>query len=217
MQKYSKQSRGFTLVELLVAVALMVILVGAVVMVFTQSSQVISVSEAQMEVYQNARAAMEIIARDLASVQVNTDCHFVINSDPTSNPIMSFTTISSWEDTAGNRESGTVRVEYRLVQVTNNAFNMMRRLVEPPDSSSTQIVDSLLAQYIYRDAATTLHFTVENFTYSGSNFTVNSGDVDVSDTANLPPAVRITVDICDRHLRTVRTFSRTMWIATGGS
>ena len=62
-----KRQPGFTLIELMVSVALMLILVGAVIMVFSSSSEVFTAAEAKMSIHQNARVAMELMARELAS------------------------------------------------------------------------------------------------------------------------------------------------------
>ena len=65
--KRAKGQQAFTLIELMVSVALMLILVGAVVMVFSSSSEVFIAAEAKMTIHQNARVAMEFMARELAS------------------------------------------------------------------------------------------------------------------------------------------------------
>jgi prepilin-type N-terminal cleavage/methylation domain-containing protein len=61
------RSRGFTLIELLVAVGLMVILISAVVLVFARSTQVFATAESLMKIFQNARAAMNIMGREIGS------------------------------------------------------------------------------------------------------------------------------------------------------
>ncbi|MBI4614226.1 MAG: prepilin-type N-terminal cleavage/methylation domain-containing protein [Planctomycetes bacterium] len=57
---------GFTLMELLVAVGLMVILITAVVVVFIKSTQVFRTAESLMEIFQNARAAVGTVSREVA-------------------------------------------------------------------------------------------------------------------------------------------------------
>ena len=70
----SLQNRSaFTLVELLVAVALASILILVTAMIFKQASSAFSESDARNEVYQNVRAAFDIIKRDISGAMLNTN------------------------------------------------------------------------------------------------------------------------------------------------
>ncbi|MBI3097464.1 MAG: type II secretion system protein [Planctomycetes bacterium] len=68
MQNAGKRRRqkAFTLIELIVAIGLMIILVGAVAMIFYRCVEVFKVAEARTIIYTNARAACDKIAQDLA-------------------------------------------------------------------------------------------------------------------------------------------------------
>lgn len=59
--------QGFTLLELMVAIGLMIILMTAVALIFGRASALFKVSEARQMVYQNARAACDMLATDLAN------------------------------------------------------------------------------------------------------------------------------------------------------
>ncbi len=63
----ARGTRGFTLIELLVAVGLATILITTVVLIFYGSTDIFKTSEARMTVFGNARAALDIFARDLQS------------------------------------------------------------------------------------------------------------------------------------------------------
>ena len=63
-----RAARGFTLIELLVAIALATILVSTVVTIFHGSTDIFKTSESRITIYGNARAAMDILARDLSSM-----------------------------------------------------------------------------------------------------------------------------------------------------
>ncbi len=63
---------GFTLVELIVAVALASILILITSMIFKQASNAFSQSDARGEVYQNVRAAFDIIKGDISGATLNT-------------------------------------------------------------------------------------------------------------------------------------------------
>ncbi len=64
---------AFTIVELIVAVALATILILVTAMIFKQASRAFSESDARNEVYQNVRAAFDIIKRDVSGATLNTN------------------------------------------------------------------------------------------------------------------------------------------------
>ena len=61
----TRKNSGFTLMELLVAVGLMVILMTAIVLIFYRSTDVMKIQDARIQIYENARAAVDIIANDI--------------------------------------------------------------------------------------------------------------------------------------------------------
>jgi type II secretory pathway component PulJ len=63
-----KKQSGFTLVELMVAVTLMIILVGAIAMVFTRAAEIATISDARHKIYNNARVAMDLMWKDLQAL-----------------------------------------------------------------------------------------------------------------------------------------------------
>ena len=63
---------AFTLIELVVAIALASILILVTAMIFKQASSAFSQSDARSEVYQNVRAAFDIIKRDISGATLNT-------------------------------------------------------------------------------------------------------------------------------------------------
>jgi prepilin-type N-terminal cleavage/methylation domain-containing protein len=63
---------AFTLIELIVAIALASILILVTAMIFKQASSAFSQSDARSEVYQNVRAAFDIIKRDISGATLNT-------------------------------------------------------------------------------------------------------------------------------------------------
>ena len=74
--KYSilniQSKSAFTLIELVVAIALASILILVTAMIFKQASSAFSQSDARSEVYQNVRAAFDIIKRDISGATLNT-------------------------------------------------------------------------------------------------------------------------------------------------
>ena len=67
----SEKSRGVTMIELLVAIGLMIILTGSISFVFVTARNVFRMSEATIQVYQNARNAFDVLEKEL-SVAVKT-------------------------------------------------------------------------------------------------------------------------------------------------
>jgi prepilin-type N-terminal cleavage/methylation domain-containing protein len=73
---------GFTLVELMVAMALMMILTGSVVFIFIQAQKIFATVDARVQVYQYARYAFDQMERDLANVLRSSDMEFYNDKPP---------------------------------------------------------------------------------------------------------------------------------------
>jgi prepilin-type N-terminal cleavage/methylation domain-containing protein len=70
----SSQNRSaFTLVELIVAISLAAMIILITAIIFKQASSAFSQSDARSEVYQNVRAAFDIIKRDISGATLNTN------------------------------------------------------------------------------------------------------------------------------------------------
>ncbi len=63
--KVSNKSLGFTLIELMIAMVLGLILIGGVIQVFLSSKQTYASQQALSEVQENARFALDMIAKDI--------------------------------------------------------------------------------------------------------------------------------------------------------
>ncbi len=57
--------RGFTLIEVLISIILMVILLSAVTFVFMKTTDLVMTNEARVMVYTNARYALDMMEKDL--------------------------------------------------------------------------------------------------------------------------------------------------------
>lgn len=69
----TERRRAFTLVELLVAIALGTILIGVVVFVWMQSTRIFSSTVNNLESYQRLRTVLDLIERDLANTNRTID------------------------------------------------------------------------------------------------------------------------------------------------
>lgn len=81
MSKRSKR-KAFTLVELLVAIALGTILIGLVTFIWMQSTRIFSSTVNNLESYQRLRGVLDLIERDLANTNRTIDMEFFQDSNP---------------------------------------------------------------------------------------------------------------------------------------
>lgn len=70
------RQRAFTLIELMVALALGLILIGAIVVIFSESQKIYGEMEAKVSVYQYARYAFDQAERDLANCVKTADMEY---------------------------------------------------------------------------------------------------------------------------------------------
>ncbi|RMG11450.1 MAG: hypothetical protein D6731_15635 [Planctomycetota bacterium] len=71
-----------TLVELLVAIALGVILIGVVTFVWLQATKLFTTTVNKLETYQRLRTVLDVVERDLANTNRTVDMEFYVDSDP---------------------------------------------------------------------------------------------------------------------------------------
>lgn len=226
MRFWQKRKSGFTLIELMISVALMLVLVSSVVMVFNHTTTVFNVSEAKMSIYQNARAAMEIMAKELTSAD-NTPLtgyaggdydgfNVAYNGTVSAGGRFQFKSNTFWI-TGSSRQNGMAVVDYYLQNVPGyNVRNLMRRVRRISITGSTttlvEVSNSILAQYVANDNTS---FQIDCFEYDavGSQWkqypTTTYPQTSPGDN-KLPGAVRITIKFTDRESRIVRVLSRTV-------
>jgi prepilin-type N-terminal cleavage/methylation domain-containing protein len=84
--KKRPSQKAFTLVELLVAMALGVILTGAIVFIFVQSSKIFTDMDAKVAVYNYARTAFDVVERDLSNTTKTADMEFFQDSETSGLP-----------------------------------------------------------------------------------------------------------------------------------
>lgn len=230
-----EKRQGFTLIELLVSVTLMLMLIGVVVSVFMQSSRVFTTAEAKMNIYQNARAAFGIMAREMASIDNSGDDFKIQGYSSESESILEFMTTTSWMN-GTTRESGSAFVRYFIKKHSKRDLWRLTRVVENP--KGTEVANSLLCEYIQykyqappndhlKDTSNTPNISLNYFYYDTSetgkwkNSAVTAAKVFVHSSATeadkTPVAVRLTMSLTDAQNRVTRTVSRVIWIATAGN
>lgn len=75
--------RGFTLMELMVAVSLLMLMILAIARIFRDASRAVSMSQASLEMFSNVRAVQEQIASDISGLDRNTFLVIRSKYDPT--------------------------------------------------------------------------------------------------------------------------------------
>ena len=71
MRKTNQTASGFTMVELIIAMTIGLIILGALYSVFTMQNRTLSIQEQVTEMQQNARLGMEIMLRDIQMAGYN--------------------------------------------------------------------------------------------------------------------------------------------------
>ena len=192
-----KKQNGFTLMELLVVMALMSILWGVAYVMFYQSKMVFSLSISQLEMYQHARIAIGGISQDLKGVALknNTDYFksFTTADDMSglAPPPRQNSSILAFLSLTPNGSSTPVTL---ITYYLNNADELMR--AEYNDTS--YIYDTVsgfdpAAATFYTLAANVNYF---NLTYNDGNDWVSSWDSTYGTTTGLlPNAIRVMLQI----------------------
>ena len=67
---------GFTLVELMIAIGLMLIITLQLNIIFNQSRKMFLAADAMVQVFQNARSALDLMERDISNVQKTSQMEF---------------------------------------------------------------------------------------------------------------------------------------------
>lgn len=75
MKMPSKQA-GFTLVELMIAIGLMLLIMLQLNIIFNQSRKMFIAANAMVEVYQNARSALDLMERDISNIRKTHQMEF---------------------------------------------------------------------------------------------------------------------------------------------
>lgn len=218
-----KKNNGFTLIELMVSVGLMVLLLGIVFNIFTSTSEVVTRTEATMEMFQNARVIFDIMSQDFTNAREIKleNIATLSNNNMTDNKahditddkaILTLTTTTSW--IKDNKQTiGSATVIYSLKKAKDfesEKLYYLQRKIDKEESESTIIGEYLVAPGIDNNDYIDIPFYVEAFTYQ-SDWKRNDKITDNT----IPPAVRITMTLSDEFLRNRQTFSRVFWIPQG--
>src|SRR3990167_818937 len=187
-----KSQSSFTLLELLIVIALMTILWGVAYTVFYQSKRVFSLSDNKLEMYQYARIAIDEISRDLkgATLKDNVDYFRSFTTGPadakSNNSVLTFLSLTP------NGSSTPVTL---IIYYLKNTDELMR--AEYNDTS--YIYGTISSSFgpsqftYYKLTAKKKYF---NLAYLSGSDTVSAWDsTSGTTTGHLPDAVSITLQI----------------------
>lgn len=110
---------GFTIIELLIAVGLMVVLTGIAVFVFTQAVDIFIRTDAAAKIYQNARAGLRILERELKQAQP------ILTADDQKNDVI-FRIVSGFTTpalTPGGAVGGPLPGFFDMIEVKTSTLN----------------------------------------------------------------------------------------------
>lgn len=224
-----KKNNGFTLIELMVSVGLMVLLLGIVFNIFTSTSEVVTRTEATMEMFQNARVIFDIMSQDFTNArEITVFDNMTTLSD--SKDILTLITTTSWIKTENNTQTqtiGSAEVTYSLKMTrefeSKKLYYLQRKIKDVDEENAPNVIGEYLVAPDATDNNRNIPFYIEAFIYKSSNDSSN----DSSEWENkkepekengkykIPPAVRVTMTLADEFLRNRQTFSRVFWIPQG--
>ena len=143
MNKAPRCWRAFTLIELLVSISILTLLVVFVTSMVNAVNKIWSAGEQRVEIYQNGRAILDQVARDLAPASTSQSLQTAQNVDATS-LLTGSNTVSVmnsdnlfWQTTENSNSYGNVfEVGYILVKTTNTrpVHYQLKRFYAAPDT-----------------------------------------------------------------------------------
>lgn len=140
-QRGLMEFRAFTLTELLIAMAILSTLVLLLASLISGVSRAWVSGERQVETFQDGRAILEIMSRELSQALISPKLQFVQN--PSLPPAANQRTNSSslfWQAGLASTNSGNVsEVGYFLSEDAQHNFRLRRFFVPPTDATNYQI------------------------------------------------------------------------------
>jgi prepilin-type N-terminal cleavage/methylation domain-containing protein len=142
---------GFTLVELLISIAILVSIVLILTSLITAVSKAWASGEQQVSEFQDGRAILELISRELSQAVISSSLQFVQNPSianfPKNQNLRSGSDSIFWQAPASSTTSGNLaEIGYCLVEDHNNSggdvYQLKRFYVPPTDTTNYQIFAS---------------------------------------------------------------------------
>ncbi len=217
---YRLQRSAFTLVEMLVAIAIFSILVVLTTGILLQLNRTWAQSEAQTQRQQSGRALLNFLAREIAKAMMplnvtnQASLQFVINpSSMTSTSYSNHDNIFFQAPVATDSSAGEVAEVGYFVQWTGNTAQLCRFFVNPTDTTNYQIYanpTSWLKTTYLTDVASAaspnyqgllaenvIGLWINAYDKSGNSVLNSSRSYDSRQTGNLPGEIDISILVLD--------------------
>lgn len=168
---------GFTLIELLISLSLMIIVIGSLVIIFNAVTKMMTATENTMFVFQNARAGLNNLAKDLKNTQDSDDYVLTIRNpidDTSPHVLLKFLSTTSFmnsssDDVEPEIITSEARIIYYLEEI-NDRWTLKRHIVDAiakdvngllvPDPDPVNepyehtLADDIVCQYIAEEDST---------------------------------------------------------------
>jgi type II secretory pathway component PulJ len=194
------KKRSFTLIEILVASVILVIIVGSMTIIFLQANKSWTETEARLQVYQNAREALNTMSRDITCAYQSSSTIVKFNYDGTT---LYFTA-------AVNTNYGTNEYDLSIVgyRMSSTATNTLEKYKEDYNGTQTSGWTATAGNWNpLAENITSLDFEFYDDTTSAWVTSWNSGSK-----AYLPQAVKIQISAQDKQNKFSKDFETTVYI-----
>ena len=181
----NRNNSAFTLVELIVAISLAAMIILITAIIFKQASSAFSQSDARSEVYQNVRAAFDIIKRDISGATLNTNYELFKGE---------LNTITFLSSTSNNNDQPITLIKYFL---NGNTLNKS-------ENTDTAFLNTSISAFVTATTTGILGFNVSTlqFRYYDKDAVPQWENTWDSTTKKyLPDAVEVAMTISDMRNR----------------
>jgi prepilin-type N-terminal cleavage/methylation domain-containing protein len=211
---------AFTLIELMVAVALMVMLLAILAQLFGSSSELFRQGVARVDVLGNSRMLMDMVEKEINSLSDKVDAtdSFVINSVASSSgTFLTFTAVTSF--IAGGHKTEMARISYKLASLTPAKIDstgaelfVVEKDITPTSGGST--MTSEVCSYVKTIKAEYWDKTSESWKEATSTKIFTAIYTPGAVAGDVPLAIRLTVQFCDERSIEHRTVERVLLVPT---
>ncbi len=149
---------AFTLIEVVIAISLATVIILGTATIFKQASSAFSQSDARSEVFQNTRAIIDIINRDISGATLNAN-HELFNGKPNA--------ITFLSSTSNNNGQPIALIKYFLndntiIKSENTDTGLLNASISDVDASTTTGVlsyNASILQFNYFDQGAVVKWT----------------------------------------------------------
>ncbi|MEK6765889.1 MAG: prepilin-type N-terminal cleavage/methylation domain-containing protein [Planctomycetota bacterium] len=181
-----RNNAAFTIIELIVAITLASMIILITAMIFKQASSAFSESDARNEVYQNVRAAFDVIKRDISGATLNANREWFKGE---------LNTITFLSSTSNNNDQPITLIKYFLQSNTLNKS----------ENTDTAFLNAGMSAFGTATTTGIMGFNVSSLQFRYYDMSeaswANTWDCPGTNTAILPDAVEVKMTVSDMRNR----------------